>query len=348
MISLIENTDAEEIIQSIPYEKLENKVILITGANGFLASSIVGVLTYINDFYLKNKCTIIALCRNRIKAETKFRDYLNNENFILCVQNVEDKVSLDYRVDYIIHAASGAVTSGFSKAPVDILQANIIGTYNLLEFAKTNKLQGFLFFSSGAVYGKATDECDIISEEDYFNLDFRSYQNCYAEGKRAGEALCNAYWHQYGIPAKVVRISHTYGPGINLDDGRIFSDFVKNICQGKKLLIKGSGNDVRPFCYITDAIVAFFLILLHGENGEVYNMANNKETVTIRELAEILIYEAFPERKLGIVCNNGLQNVDCKKTRININKLLNLGWNPTVDIVEGFRRTVRSFEGRIL
>ncbi len=348
MNPLIEKSDAEEIVKCIPYEKLEKKVILITGANGFLASAIIGLLIHLNKYHLINKCTIIALCRNRMKAEKKFKDYLGDKNFFLCIQNVEDKILLKSQVDFIVHAASNAVTAGFEKAPVDVLQANIIGTYNLLEFARTKQLNGFLFFSSGSVYGEATNKCSIISEEDYFGLDFGNYRNCYAEGKRAGEALCNAYWHQYNIPAKIVRISHTYGPGINLDDGRVFSDFVKYICQNKALLIKGSGKDIRPFCYISDAIIAFFLVLLEGRNGEVYNMANSKETVTIHELAEKLVYEAFPERRLEIKYKNKVSNNDVKKIEINIDKLLNLGWNPKIDIVEGFQRTVRSFEEKMI
>lgn len=336
--------DIKEIINKISYQKLEDKVCLITGANGFLASSIIDVLMYLNEYYLDKKCTVIALCRDKEKAKLKLEKYLSKSYFKLFIQSVEEKINFYGKLHYIIHAASSAVTSDFDIIPADVLNANVIGTYNLLELGREKGIESFLFFSSGAVYGEIPKETEEINEESVFALDFKTTKNCYAEGKRAGEALCRAYWEQYEIPAKAVRISHTYGPGINLNDGRVFSDFVSKICNRKNLVIKGEGNDVRPFCYITDAIVAFFLILFNGENGGVYNMANNKETVTIRELAEKLVYEAFPERGLGIECKNLAQNVCNKKVKVNTDKLIELGWSPQIDIIEGFRRTVKNYE----
>lgn len=343
MNSIIEE-DLRMIIDRIPYQKLENKVFLITGASGFLASVIVNVLMYLNDHYFSRKSTVIALCRSKEKAERKFGEFLKHSYFKLYVQGVEDKLQIDNNVNYIIHAASRAVTSDFKRVPIDILSANIVGVYNLLKLAYNMKSESFLFFSSGAVYGELPGNINDVEEKDYFPLNYLATENCYAEAKRAGEALCRAYWEQYGVPTKIVRISHTYGPGINLADGRVFSDFVDKICKNQNLVIKGSGNDVRPFCYITDAVVAFFLILLNGGNGEVYNMANNKETVTIRELAETLVNKAFPERNIRIEGKNLTQSMNSGKIKINTDKLMRLGWNPEIDIIEGFRRTVKSFE----
>lgn len=336
--------DIEEVIDRIPYQKIEGCTFLITGANGFLASNLVHTLMYLNKYYFNKKCMVIALCRNREKAMCVFSKYLDNVYFKLCIQSVEEKISLDEEVDYIIHAASNAVTSDFRKVPADILDANIIGTSNLLKFSKTKRLKGFLFFSSGAVYGEVPGDVSLVKEEDAFELKYSQTDSCYAEGKRAGEALCRSYWEQYKIPTKIVRISHTYGPGINLNDGRVFSDFIKSICNGKKLVIKGSGNDTRPFCYITDALVAFFLVLIEGQNGEAYNMANSHETVTIYELAKKLTTQAFPMRNLEIEAPHLEKGAEIKKIMVDTEKLQKLGWIAKVDIIEGFRRTVLSFE----
>lgn len=336
--------DLEEVINRIPYQEIEGSTFLIAGANGFIASNMIHVLMYLNKCYLSKKCTVIALCRNREKAKHIFREYLKYEYFKLCIQNVEEKICLNEDIDYVIHAASNAVTSDFSKLPADVLKANIIGMYSLLEFSKTKKIKGFLFFSSGAVYGKIPENVSRIQEDDVFSLEHLQIINCYAEGKRAGEALCKAYWEQYNIPTRIVRISHTYGPGINLDDGRVFSDFVKSICVGEALEIKGSGNDIRSFCYITDAVVAFFLIMIRGQNGEAYNMANAHETVTIYELAQKLINQAFPERSLRIEAPNLCKEAGIKRIIVDTDKLQKLGWIPMIDIIEGFRRTVQSFE----
>lgn len=340
----VRKEDIELIIRRIPYEYCEGKTFLIAGANGFIASYVIDTLMYLNEYYLKNKCTVIALCRNREKAERCFAEWITKREFVLQIQRVEDHMPDAMKADYIMHAASCSSTRMFKIAPVDILSANILGTYNLLEFAKKSGTESFLYFSSGAIYGEIKNtQIKEIKEDDLFPLDFRATENCYAEGKRAGEALCVAYWEQYGVPAKSIRISHTYGPGIDLNDGHVYSDFVKSVCFDEKLKINGTGTDSRPFCYIVDAVVAFFLVLLKGAPGEVYNMANGNENWSIRELAEKLVKEGFPERKLEIE-QKKVSNVQSEKLQINTEKLEKLGWAPEINVVDGFRRTVESFE----
>lgn len=339
-----EREDIIRIISRFPFNLCSGKVFVIAGATGFLGRYMVMTLAYLNRNILENKCEIIAICRDGNKAQDMFSEYMNEDYFHLLIQRVEDALPDIQRVDYIIHAASDAVTSKFELYPADIMNANVAGTVNLLNLARKHDVKKFLYFSSGAVYGNIPGDKSDISEKDSFPLDFTDISNCYAEGKRAGEALCRAYWKQYGIPTVSVRISHTYGPGINIDDGRVFSDFVKRILQRENLVIKGSGNDVRPFCYIEDAVTAFFLLLFSGAGGEAYNMANREETYTIKELADKLAGEVFPERNLSVEGDNLVKQKITNKQKINIEKLKQLGWEPMINIEEGFRRTVQSFE----
>lgn len=340
----VREEDIKYIKNRIPYKECENKVFLITGANGFLASYMVDTLMFLNQRFLEMKCTVIALCRNRKRGEERFKGWLENENFILRIQCVEEPVSDCINADYIIHAASNSASVSARTIPADILRANIIGTYNLLEFARDRKVKSFLFFSSGAVYGNVTQGTDELKETDFFPLNFNTAENCYAEGKRAGEALCKAYFEQYSVPSKIVRIGHTYGPGIDLQDGHVYSDFVSKLIRRENLTVH-NGSAVRPFCYVSDAIAAFFKILLEGENGEVYNMVNKEETISVYELAARLVEEAFPERKLKVECK--IKNVNTEKVIVNTDKLVGLGWSPQIGVVEGFRRTVNSFEEEI-
>lgn len=339
-MNCVRQEDIQYVINNIPYEYCENKVFLITGANGFLASYIVDTLMTLNERYLTEKCTVIALCRSKEKARKQFGDWLTHRNFVLLVQGVEEPIKEKLQVDYIIHAASGSSTAFFSKNPVDILKANVIGTYNLLELGRNQNISGFLFFSSGAVYGDVTKPESQIKETDVFTLDFGAVQNCYAEGKRGGEALCQGYFKQYGLPTKIVRIGHTYGPGIDLQDGHVYSDFVSCIVERKNLVVR-NGGVIRPFCYVADAVIAFFKILFEGESGGVYNMVNNKETISMYDLALKLAKEVFPERKIGVEC---LNNEKRDSVIVSNDKLAGLGWDPSIDIKEGFMRTVRSFE----
>lgn len=340
-MNLVRVEDIEMIIRRIPFRYCEGKVFLITGANGFLASYLVDTLMYLNEHFLHKKCTVMAMCRNKERAETRFAEWMLNEQFVLLIQNVEKPMDDVLKVDYVFHAASCSSTGCFMHSPVNILSSNILGTYNLLDFAKRNSVDGFLFFSSGAVYGEVSGGINEIRENNTFSLDFCDVGNCYAEGKRSGEAFCKAFFEQYKVPVKIVRIGHTYGPGIDLNDGHVYSDFVSKIIRGEAIQVKNGGT-VRPFCYIADAVVAFFKVIFEGQSGEIYNMVNRDETLSMYELAVKLAEEAFPERKLGVVCANRGDNIP--KIYVNTDKLQALGWNAEVGVVEGFKRTVRSIE----
>lgn len=341
-MNAVREEDFRQIISKIPYEECEGQTFLITGANGFLASYVTDTLMYMkrND-YIK-KCTVLALCRNREKAERVFEEWLGDEDFHLLIQSVEDKIIYEGKIDYIIHAASCSTTHLFESNPADIMKANIIGSYNLLELARQKEVKGFLFFSSGAVYGEA--DIDERQENETYTIDYLNPKNSYAVGKRAGEALCSAYWKQYHVPAKGVRISHTYGPGIDLNDGHVYSDFARSIIEYKDLIIKGDGLASRPFCYVSDAVCAFFLILFCGNGGEMYNMANSAMNVTIKELADLLTQEAFPDRELQVVVEQSATGKTAHKVKINTEKLNGLGWKSEINLVEGFKRVVRSVE----
>ncbi len=341
-MNAVREDDLKQIIARIPYEMCEGKTFLITGANGFLASYMTDTLMCLKREGYIQKCTVIALCRNREKAERVFAEWLGDKDFYLLIQSVEEKIVYEGKIDYIIHAASCSTTHLFESNPADVMTANLIGSYNLLELAREKNVSGFLFFSSGAVYGDT--EAEEIREEETYAIDYLEPKNCYAVGKRAGEALCRAYWKQYHVPAKGVRISHTYGPGIDLNDGHVYSDFAKSIVEGAALVIKGDGLASRPFCYVSDAIRAFFLILLRGGGGEMYNMANPEMNVTIKELADLLTQTVFPERELGVIVQTPSVAKRAQKVRINIEKLKRLGWHPEIGLELGFQRLVKSIE----
>lgn len=337
--------DMEYVVKNIDYNLCEGKAFLIAGANGFLPSYIVEVLLYLNTNVLKEKCTVVALCRNEKDAKQKFGKYLANDNFILLNQSVEENIKYKGDVDYVIHAASRSSTSEFIKNPVGIISANVIGTYNLLEYSRKRNIEGFLFLSSGAVYGNIDSANEDIKETEYYPLNPLEVKNCYGESKKMAENMCYCFYKQYKTPIKIVRIGHTYGPGISLNDGRVFSDFVKNILNNENLFINSDGKSKRPFCYISDAVIAFFLILLNGKNGEAYNMANNNNIFSIGQLADLLTSKVFKEKHLKVVYSNNeyLTNFNKGQVSVDTNKLNELGWNPKIDVEEGFRRTVESF-----
>ena len=186
-----------------------------------------------------------------------------------------------------------------------------------------------------------------IKETAYGYLDCTKVRACYGESKRMGENICVSYHAQYGVNSKIVRPFHTYGPGMALDDGRVFADLVANIVRKEDIVLKSDGSAIRPFCYLTDAVLGFLTILIKGENGQAYNMGNPDEEHSILELSNILI-DMYKEYGLKIVMTNPDQGNSYLKSPIsrnspNIDKIKQLGWAPKVGVREGFRRTISSF-----
>lgn len=329
----------EEMINEFDASFFKEKTFVVTGASGFIASSIVRFLLFVKNTV---ECQIVLLSHDYEGAFNKYEDVINTGRVELREWNIYDFPPISERVDYVFHTSSPAVTKWINLHPADTLSVNAIGTRQLLEMCRKNKCQGFLYFSSESAQGDMCYSADVVGEDDIYNLDYLDTKKSYAEGKRFGEALCKAYYVQYGIHAKIARLSHTYGPGISLSDGRIFSDFVSYIIEGRDIVIKGDGSDVRTYMYITDAIRGLLYVLFFGDDGLPYKVSNPKETMSVRELADRLCIEAFPEKKLRVVCTNN--EAKKKKTPIiSIERLRNVGFEPRVGVVEGFRKTVESF-----
>ena len=339
--------DLERIISvNLPWENLRNSTVLISGANGSLPAYMVETLLYLNN--IKNlNIQVIGLVRNRNKALDRFSNYQDRNDFKLLVQDVCTPIDDIEPIDYIIHTASQASPKYYTKDPVGTINANVLGTHNLLTLAKRNQLKGFLFFSSGEVYGQVDDSQIPTQEDQYGYLDPMNLRSCYAESKRMAETICVSWFRQYGLPTKIVRPFHTYGFGMSLDDGRVYADFVADIINNRDIQIKSDGTATRAFCYIADATIGFFTVLLKGENGQAYNIGNDQCEISIFDLANKLI-NLFPEKSLKVIKDVDTNDREYLKSNVSrncpdITKVGNLGWKPTTSIEDGFTRTICSF-----
>jgi nucleoside-diphosphate-sugar epimerase len=341
--------DLKSILSTnLPWNKLAGKTVLISGANGFLPAYIAETLLYFNEYNNWKPIKIIGLVRNKEKALSRFRLYQSRLDLKLIIQDVCSPVILDEKVDYIIHAASQASPIYYGRDPVGTLSANIIGTYNLLNLAKDHVIQGFLFFSSGEVYGEVSSSQIPTRENDYGYIDPVNIRSCYGESKRMGETMCTAWFNQYSVPTKIVRPFHTYGPGMSLDDGRVYADFISDILHDRNITMKSDGSAIRTFCYLADAVQGFFTVLLKGEVGQAYNVGGDaRSAISISDLAHRLI-ALFPEKELKVVREQNNRSSEYLQSKIsrncpNISKIQKLGWNPRTSIEEGFLRTIKSF-----
>jgi UDP-glucuronate decarboxylase len=319
--------------------------VLITGANGFLPAYMVETLLYLNETRHRVATQVIGLVRNIDKTRARFAAYQDRSDLRFIVQDVSMPMTIDVQVDYIIHAASQASPKYFGPDPIGTLSANVLGTHHLLCLAQEPQVKGFLYFSTGEVYGQV--DRVPIDELAYGYLDPADVRSCYAESKRMGETMCVAYAHQAGVRAKIVRPFHTYGPGMSLNDGRVFADFVADIVGNRHIVMKSDGSATRSFCYLADAVMGFFTVLLRGEMGQTYNIGNPEGELSIVELANMLV-ALFPEKKLIVIRDEhavtaGYLRSKITRNRPDISKVRQIGWQPTTSPAVGFARTIRSF-----
>jgi nucleoside-diphosphate-sugar epimerase len=329
---MIVEEDLKYITDSdLPWGELEGTNILITGANGMLPSYMVETILYLNKTRFKKKAKVFAVIRKYPKAKKRFSKHLRNPYLVFIQQDIKDPLEGIPKIDYLIHAASLASPKYYGINPVGVLIPNTIGTYNCLELARKHKVKSFLFFSSGEVYGNIGGK---IPEYLFGNLDPLEPRACYAESKRMGETMCMAYHRQYGIPVKTVRPFHTYGPYVDLDDGRVFADFISDVINKKDIVIKSNGSSRRAFCYLSDATIAYFTVLLKGQSGEAYNVGGFE--TGIRELAEMLA------REYNLMVIAGTSPKGYPRVLPDLTKIGKLGWQPKISVEEGFRRTIGS------
>lgn len=331
------------------YSWLNDSSILVTGAYGMLASYLVYFLIFLCENRYVANLKILAQGRNIEKMKNRFGDYFDKVYFHYIADDICSEINIENKIDYIVHAASLASPQYYKTNPVDVLKPNSIGTYNLLELARRKKVKSFLFFSSGDVYGYLPPREEMYTENDCGVLDSMDLRSCYGESKRMGENMCVSFFEQFGVPTKVVRIAHTYGPTLDLEnDKRMFAEFVKNIVNDEDIEMKSDGSAERMLCYIADATDAFIKILYKGENGQAYNMYNNQGLISIKELAEMLV-GLYPEKGLKVkycsreVNDNYVESPVKKSPIMSTEKLEVWGWKVNHSIAEGFKKTISNF-----
>jgi nucleoside-diphosphate-sugar epimerase len=340
--------DLDQIVKSnINWDRFKNKSVLISGGAGLLPSYLVQSLLHANRLHnLKLKVTCMS--RSSESLHKRLGHCLSDPCFKAIIHDVTRPIPVEIMPsDFVIHAASQASPKFYAIDPVGTLLTNTVGTQHLLEYAVRSKAERFMFFSSGEVYGAPLDSMEPITETSYGYLDPMNVRSCYAESKRIGETMSIAWAKQYGLDTVVVRPFHTYGPGMALDDGRVFADFVADVVAKRDIAVKGDGSEKRCFCYLADATAGFLSVLLNGINSEAYNVANPSCEISMKSLAK-LISNLFPNRNIKIRFEDSGTKKNYIKSPIikalpSIEKIKKLGWLPETSLEEGFTKTIKSF-----
>lgn len=337
-------------IEALPWEKLQECNVLITGATGLIGGCLVEVLMSRGDV------NVYAAGRNEERAYRRFAEYKDNPRFHFFKYDVSRSLSEGTSgpssegnpipFHYIIHAASDASPAAFASTPVDVIKSNIYGTANLIEYGMVNGMRRFLYVSTGEVYGEggATEETPdgpAFKETDSGYVNPVLPRSCYPSSKRAAETLCAAYKEQYDADVVIARPCHTYGPHFTPSDNRVYAQFIRNVLRGEDIVMKSDGSQFRSWCYVVDCVRALLYILLKGEAGEAYNIADKNSNVTIRQLAEMIAGAAGRKVVLQIPKDSESKGYNrVTRSLFFTRKLEALGWSISGNMSDKLARTV--------
>ena len=307
--------------------------IVITGGSGFVGSYLCEKL--INDGHK------IIVIDNLLTGSTEnINDLLDNENFSFIEQDVQDHIEIKDKVDYVLHFASAASPKAYTEHPVNTLKAGSVGTINTLGLAKKHSAE-YLLASTSEVYG---DPLISPQNEEYWgNVNPNGERSMYDEAKRFAEAAVATYSRSYGLKTKIVRIFNTYGPRMQLNDGRVVTNFIVQALRNENITIYGDGTQTRSFSYVEDT-VAGIISLMNSTEYDVFNIGNPNE-MTVGKLAEKIIELTDSTSEIKYL---ELPNDDPKQRKPDITKAkTKLNWEPKVNLDEGLSKTIKWVEEQL-
>ena len=342
MKSSIIGEDIVAIAKNIEKEckRLSGKTLLITGGAGFLGNYLISVVDYLNKNFLEMPCRIISVDNfiTGVKYRTK-----EGPNFKAIKHNVKDPFEVNEKIDFIMHAAGIASPKFYRKYKIETIDVATLGTKNILELAKEKKPESVLFFSSSEVYGDPDPKFVPTPETYVGRVSCTGPRSNYDESKRLGETMCIAYFQEHNIPVKIVRPFNIFGPGMRLDDYRVIPNFVAHALQKKPIPVYGTGNHTRTFCYVTDGITGFLKVLLSGYNGEVFNVGNDGNEISMENLAKSVAEMFGNDTKIEKTTGptDAYASADPKRRCPDISRIkAKLGYEPKIELKTGIKRFV--------
>lgn len=348
MLHRIIAEDLERIAASIIDEapQLAGRTLLISGGAGFLGSYFCGVIALLNRAVLSRPCRVISIDNHITSASYNGMFGAEDPHIRRIRGDVREPLDIEESPDYIVHAAGLASPVYYRRYPLETIESAVYGAKNLLEFARARPVKGFLFFSSSEIYGDPASSAIPTPEHYKGNVSSIGPRACYDESKRLAETLCMVYHERYGVPTKIVRPFNVYGPGMKGNDYRVVPTFLARGLAGESLPVHDKGSQTRTFCYVTDAMAGFFKVLLSAPAGEIYNVGQDKEEVSMMTLAT-MIADLFPQQDVRAKLVQYPESYPADEPRRRCPDLTkikrNLGYAPRVALAEGLSRTLAWF-----
>ena len=321
--------------------RFNDKRFFITGSTGMIGSLLCKSIIKANAIYGLNN-HVVAMVRNIDKAYRVFGTDAIGKDVELYEGYIEDSLSYSDELDFIIHTVAETRSSNMVERPVETLWTTISGTKNVLDLAKKKSVEGMVYLSSMEVFGRVEESAHRFKEEETGWIDLMSVRSSYPESKRMAENMCFCYYKECSVPVVIARLAQTFGAGVDESDSRVYSQFAKSAIAGEDIVLQTEGRSFGNYVYTADALAAIFMLLSNGERGEVYNIANEEASMTIREMAEI-VSETITGGKSKVVFDPGEDNskyAQDTKLRLDASKIMKMGWKPRYSIKDMYLRMI--------
>ena len=320
--------DMEDILHAefIPWARLKDKTVLITGATGLIGYTLVNSLVNASKVQKLN-IKVLALVRDLERAKARFSEINGESALSYIVGTVEELPEITEPIEYIVHGASQTASKAFVEQPVETILTALKGTQSILELAKAKQVSGLVYLSSMEVYGHP-QKGHKVTEEEIGALSPLDVRNSYPISKVQCESLCCAYAKEYGVPAMTVRLTQTFGPGVNYNDGRVFAEFARCVIEKRDIVLKTKGETERSYLYTADAATAILAVLLKGQPGQAYNAANESTYCSIAGMAEKVARQGGIQVRYEIQDESSNGYPKALYMDLDTKRLQHLGWVP--------------------
>lgn len=345
-MNLYDNADYMEDVRrtaglDLPWDRLKDKAVLISGATGLVGSFLIDVLMERNLAGMN--CRIYALGRSEERARARFGEYSSHPLFSFIPYDINlPFVREDIgKVDFVIHLASNTHPIQYATDPIGTITTNIIGLQNMLEFACAHGVERFAFASSNEIYGENRGDAEKFDESYCGYIDCNTLRAGYPESKRCGEALCQAYIRQKGLDVVIPRLTRSYGPTLLSSDTKAMTQFLHKGIAGEDIILKSAGTQYYSYTYTPDAVGGLLTVLLLGQTGEAYNIADDASDIMLKDLAALIAANAGT--KVVFELPDAVESAGfskATKARLESAKLRRLGWKAQYTIREGIARTM--------
>lgn len=331
--------------KELPWDKLQGKTILLSGATGMLGKCLCDMLWEFNRGQQgkEKPIRLLALSRNTESAKKRLEKCWEQDWFCYASCDVNEVIPELGKAEYVIHAASNTHPLQYANDSIGTITANIIGTKNLLDYAVAHETERFCFVSSVEVYGENRGDVEKFDENYLGYLDCNTLRAGYPESKRLGETLCNAYRQTYGLDFVIPRLSRVYGPTMLQSDTKAISQFIKKAAQKEDIVLKSEGNQKYSYSFVTDAAMGVLYTLLLGECANAYNIADRESDIMLKDLAQCLAQIADTQVIFELPEESEKRGYStATKAMLDTGKLEQLGWQAQVHMSEGLKCTVEA------